>query len=280
VRFCYLSALFLFMFETASACSSASVSTPTDAGLNERDGAADSGTGADASERDSSVAALDAGRDAAPVLCDVEPSREPERLIGRPSWKMAELVAYAAPVGVGSDDVMDQTTNLVLGPNHGVDRSKNLTKALLPHPGPYDTEIETGLVKAGFTSKGCMKLSALAAPKGFIVSMTIVPSASAPSGKSFESSAIEPVVSFNTLDIDADLYINGALVDPDFDSEFPRASLVYSDATLAGYSHLILNFGENASFAPLTTGNYDFRVKLSDKLGNFTFNAVRFKVVD
>ena len=125
-----------------------------------------------------------------------------------------------------------------------------------------------------------MKLSSLAAPNGFVVSMTIVPSASAPSGKSFESPDVGPVVSFNTLDIDADLYINGALVDPDFDSEFPRASLVYSDATIAGYSHLIFNFGENTAFATLTTGNYDFRVKLSDKLGNFTFNAIRFKVVD
>lgn len=276
MRVRYLSVLLLAL-GAASACSSSSVSTPSDAGLEDRDGGVEGGSTADASERDSSAPVREAGT---PVICDVEPSREPERLMGSPSWKMAELVAYAAPVGVGTDDVFDRTTNRVLGPNHGVDPGRSLTKALLPHPGPYDTEIETGLVKAGFTSKGCMKLSSLAAPNGFVVSMTIVPSASAPSGKSFEVPDIAPVVSFTTLDIDADLYIDGVLVDPDFDSQFPRAALVYSDASLAGYSHLIFNFGENTSYAPLTTGTYDFRVKLSDRLGNFTFNAVRFKVVD
>lgn len=271
-----LIAAFLFVV-CASACSSDPSSPASDASVDKPDGS----SVPDSAAPDSSVPPADAGaRDAASSVCDVEPSREVEKVIGSPSWKMAELVAYAAPVGTSTDDVFSQTTNSVFGPSHGIDPVMNLTKALLAHPAPYNTEVETGIAKAGFTSKGCMKLSALAAPNGFVVSMNLVPSASAASGKSFESAVAGPVIAFTELAINADLYIDGLLVDPDFDSAFPRASVVYSDATIEGYAHLLLNFGENTSFAPLKAGKYEFRVKLSDKSGNTTSNALQFKVID
>lgn len=213
-----------------------------------------------------------------PFVCDVEPSKDPEKVAGNPSWKMAELAVYEAPVGT-TFATMAQSTDAVFRPNYAFDVSKSLTKGLVAHAGPFDSLVEPGIVRAGFTSGGCLRLSRLTLPRGFIISMNLVPSAAAPLGKSFERTAVGPVISVPTLDIDADLFIDGVLKDPTFDSIFPGASQVYGNPSIDGYANIILNFGENAALVSLTAGNYSFKVSISDRAGNTTEDWIRFRVV-
>ena len=173
-----------------------------------------------------------------------------------------------------------QTTNAVFGPNHAYDPLYNVTRAFTPHAGPYDRELEGGILRAGFRSTGCLRLSELAAPNGFAIAMNLVPSPTAAVRKSFEAPTAGPVMSFDALNIAGDLYIDGVLVDPGFDSEFPSAAKVYLDPTIEGYAHLFLVFAESTTYAPLRVGLYRFDVSLDDGVGNRTLNSLTFKVVD
>lgn len=240
---------------------------------------------------DAAVSAIEGGavsdasaRDGAdvrpPTVCDVEPSWGPGPVVGAPSWQTAELAVFGAPIGATSNDIFTQTTNAVFGPNHAYDPVSNVTRAFTPHAGPYDRELEAGILRAGFRSTGCLRLSELAAPNGFAIAMNLVPSPTAAVRKSFESPTAGPVVSFGALNIAADLYIDGVLVDPHLDNEFPSAAEVYFDPTIEGYAHLFLIFSESTTYAPLTVGLYRFDVSLDDGVGNRTFNSLTFKVVD
>lgn len=216
--------------------------------------------------------------------CPAQSTVDPETSTGSPSWKLAELAVYVAPIGDLNDNAAEMivSTNTIFGPKHVYDTSLTLLKSAQAHDPPYDKELADGLVKAAFTSSGCFKLADLNAPSGIIVTLNLVPSSTAPSGPSFEQPGGGPVIAFSTLAVDGDLFINGSLIDPNFDSTFPKAALVYGypEQTPAGFAHLVLNFGENQPFSPtpLTAGAYVFTVKLGDGQGNGTTDTIHFVV--
>jgi len=90
-----------------------------------------------------------------------------------------------------------------------------------------------------------------------------------------------------SLLVDADLYIDGVLVDPDFDSTYPAAGQVYTmpDAGwtqgLPGWSHILLNFGENQAFATgtLKKGEWELRIKLTVPQLAATVDSIKFWVL-
>jgi hypothetical protein len=216
--------------------------------------------------------------------CPALPTVDPEQITkGNPSWQLAELAVYVAPIGDMSDgSAATQSFDAVFTPKHVFDTNLNMLKSAIAHDPPYDGEVAAGLTQAGFTNTGCIALSDLNAPSGIIVSMNLVPSASAPVGTSFEQPDGGPVIAFDALNSAADLYIDGVLVDPYFDSSFPKADFVYGypDVSLAGFGHLLLNFGENQAFAPttLTAGQWELVIKLDDGGANSTLDAIHFTV--
>jgi hypothetical protein len=229
-------------------------------------------SGSDASTDDASNA--DAGCGA--------PTVDPEVITkGAPSWKLAELAIYHAPVGSTVDNGAEanQSLDAVFTPKHVFDTQLGLMKSAEPHDPPYDTEVATGLVQAGFQNSGCVSMADLVAPSGILISMNLVPSASAKTAKSFEQPGGGPVISFALLNIDGDLYQGTTLVDPNFDSAFPAAGAVYGDLSIGGYAHLLLNWGENQAVSPnpLTPGSYSLQIALDDG-SNATKDVVHFVV--
>lgn len=244
--------------------------------------AADSGTN-DSASPDTGVG-TDGGADSAPVFDCAHPLLDPEKVTkGTPSWKVAELAVFVAPVGDPSDKgaAAAQSESKVLNPKHVFDVPKDVFKAAYAHPAPYDKELVDGLASSGFTSSGCFKLSELSAPSGIIITVNLVPSASAPTGVSYEEPNVGPIIQFSSLSSDGDLYIDGVLIDPNFDGTYPKAAYLYDyPATQPeGLAHMFLNFGENQPWAakPLTAGDYRFELRLSDGVSE-TLDVVHFKV--
>jgi hypothetical protein len=140
-----------------------------------------------------------------------------------------------------------------------------------------------GVSAAGFKNTGCVPASDLNAPSGLIISALFVPSSTAGSGVSFEVPTSGPVIT-GTLDMDGDLYRNGAVIDANFNFTFSKASFVYDYkppfAAQGGFKHLIMNWYENNAFAAgvaLTPGNYEFRLKITDYV-NATSQSIKFVV--
>jgi hypothetical protein len=242
------------------------------------DGGAQDGLAQDAPTQDSPT--QDAPDDGASCA---KPSIDPEVVMkGSPSWRLAEMAVYQAPCGTPSDQGAEATASLdaVFKPKHAIDPNLFLMKAALPHNPPYDTETAQGVVKAGFVNAGCFPLSALTAPQGIIISMNLVPSASAPTGISFELPDGGRMILFDSLTITGHLLNGIALVDPNFGSTFPKAAFVYDyEGGIMGFGHLLLNWAENQLFSPqpLTTGDYSFQITLDDG-ANATYDVVHFHV--
>lgn len=211
-----------------------------------------------------------------------------ETVTGTPSWTASSWSVYAAPCGSVANNAYEftQSTVKVWSPLHVLDSVKNTFKCAVAHAPPYTNELSDGLLAAGFQSSGCFLEKVWQAPSGLIVSTLLVASATAPMGVSFETPTTQaPIIDFSTLSIDADLYRDGVLIDPNFDSSYPKAAYVYDyqppfDTGSGGYRHLPLNFGENDSLSggvALTPGNYSFVAKLSDG-SNGTSQTVSFVI--
>jgi hypothetical protein len=117
------------------------------------------------------------------------------------------------------------------------------------------------------------------APSGVLISAILVPSASAPSGTSFEVSSPGPIIP-GTFSVNGDLLRDGVVIDPNFDSTYVKAGALYG-VYYDGFRHIILNFGENSDFsggAALTAGNYAFRVSISDGTSGSTTQTIHFTV--
>ena len=111
--------------------------------------------------------------------------------------------------------------------------------------------------------------------------LVLVPSSgSTLTGKSFEQ-ASGPVIP--SIVVDGDLYddVSNTLVDPNFDGQIYDAASLYNDNTLAGHSHIFLQFGENQAVSPkpLVATTYRFEIKVRDGSGTLqTLTTVRFKL--
>lgn len=227
----------------------------------------------------------DTGTDGGPVVCPGGPTVAPEQIVFTSDWKMAELAVFVAPVGSGDISPMLNSLAKMFGPDHAQDNTWNVLKPVTAHTG-YGTEVSSGIVKGGFVAAtGCIPFSAITAPSGIIVSMSVVPSATAPSVLLPDLGTAGPSVSGSIVQIDADLYIDGVLVDADFDSNYPPAINVYPLPDggwnqVPGWSHILLNFGENQAFSSgtLKKGEWEFRIKLSGSTLK-TIDSIKFWVL-
>jgi hypothetical protein len=112
--------------------------------------------------------------------------------------------------------------------------------------------------------------------------MSLVPSSSARTGKSFEQPDGGALAVEGELNIDGNLYIDGKLVDSLFDSTLPKAVFAYdypTTVTVEGWGHMMLNFGDNQAVTekPLTAGTYRFDLTLTGGSGK-TLDTVYFTV--
>lgn len=217
----------------------------------------------DASQDDSSNA------DAAMEDCS-KPILDPEVIVaGTPTWKLAELLVYAAPVGdLGNSNPFNASVQSVLAPNHTFDSTFDMFKSTVVHAPPFDGELAAGIARTSFENSRCFRLADLAGANGIVFSLNLVPSANAPTGVTFEQPNGGPMIQFSTLDSDADLFVDDELVDPNFDSQFLKAGAVYGTGggkgAVEGYGHMLLNYAENQALspAPLKAGKYRLEIHL------------------
>ncbi len=216
------------------------------------------------------------------VACGA-PTVDPEQVTGTPNWTAVAWAVFVAPLGTidSPPATLAASESAVWAPKHVYDTGMNTFKSAVPHAPPYDGELAAGLAQTTFVNTGCFPASAFQAPSGVFVAGILVPSATAPTGSSYEVASDGPIIS-GELVVDGDLLRNGVVIDPAFDSTYPPAKTIYGGTVAyAGYRHMILNFAENSDFsggAALTAGDYTFRVKISDGSGSSTSQLIHFTV--
>jgi hypothetical protein len=206
---------------------------------------------------------------------------DPEQVTGTPNWTVVAWAVFVGPLGTinSPPGVIAASFSAVWAPKHAFDTAMNQFKSVVPHPPPYDGELSAGLAQTSFVNTGCVPAAAFQAPSGVLIAAILVPSATAPSGTSYEVSSSGPIIP-GALTVDGDLLRNGVVIDPAFDSTSVTATALYG-TPYDGYRHLLFNFAENSDFsggAALTAGNYAFRMKLSDGSGSATSQTVHFTV--
>jgi hypothetical protein len=201
---------------------------------------------------------------------------------GKPNWTVVAWALFVAPFGKMSDPgtTLDASFSAVWAPNHAYDPGFNQFKSVVSHAPPYDGELLSGLAQTSFTNTGCVPASAFVPPSGVLWSAIMVPSASAPSGTSFEVSSPGPIIP-GMFAVSGALIRDGLVVDPNWSSTYAAASKLYA-ANYDGFRHVILNFAENTDFsggAALPAGNYAFKVYINDQgLSGSTTQTIHFTV--
>jgi hypothetical protein len=175
---------------------------------------------------------------------------------GDPLWETVGWTAYTAVDNNETiKDVFSQHTY------HGV---TNAFGPGTPHQPPYDTEVPDAIDALGFAHGDHFHFSEWQFPYGIIFNAMIVPSVGAPTGQTYDY-ADGPIIPDNVqLVVDADMYQDDTVVDPDFDSTYPKLSTIDAAKTFDGWSHMTLSFGEDTSYIPGTPGSYHLHVHLKE----------------
>ncbi len=175
---------------------------------------------------------------------------------------------------VGSPDTgidpFDDWITSIVSPTHVLYPVEGLFGPGTPHSGPYDNEGYTLFTAAGVTAKQNFMTAEFTAPLGIMFTVNVIPGIGAISGSSVDSTS-GPILS-NALFpffIDGDMYQEGVLYDPNFDSSYPGYNDFSPPIAVDGASHFMLWFGENSSFAVgvAPEGSYDFKISVVDALG-------------
>jgi len=191
--------------------------------------------------------------------------------IGSPSWEPTGLTAIAGQVGSTTPDVFISFLGNLVAPNHAFDENDFVIGPAIAHPGPYDDEVGTLAEEKGFRPKQTFHASEFTAPGGIVILLNLVPSKGAPVGSSFDfaSGPIIPNALF-PIAVDGDLFRDGVLYDPFFDSSYAGYLGMTPPILRDGPSHLPWFFGENSGFGPPNvpaTGKYEFKLKITDATG-------------
>ena len=181
--------------------------------------------------------------------------------VGDPAWEVVDLKLYSAPIGTSSTNDFFNTLAL-MWPLHTIDTVNNLTIPKTAHAGPYDHEVSDGLIGQAYDPGNRFRVSDWTVPAGLYLSGVVVPTATAPVGKSADGASGPIIPNAVTLDYDGDVLLGTTVVDPDFDATSPVATTV--TAGVDGWSHLPLNFGESTEYIAGTPGSYTFRVKVRE----------------
>jgi Divergent InlB B-repeat domain len=169
---------------------------------------------------------------------------------------------------------------LRLWENHAANPALNALFPSMAHGGPYDTEVAQRFAALGWDSGdhfrvidwssstnpgGCAvgcnaTASGTNAGRMLVFAGVIVPNAGAPIG-STRDYASGPILPRDlALSVDADLFREDVIVDPDFDGPYPTLSQLDPSATEDGESHKTLTFADGDQYIPTTPGNYRLHV--------------------
>ena len=187
--------------------------------------------------------------------------------VGNPTWQLTDFNLFAAPGG--NDDQIDATVGAVL-PQH--------FPTYFPHTN-HATEISDGLARLGIESRTSFTANEISGnPLAIHLGFVRLPGPGAATGVTRDFPAGGPILpnSLFPLTEDGGLFLNGVLVDPEFDSvrqPTPNAQ---------GFSHTaIIVTMHQGFFAPGTdpVGAYVYRESQRDAQGNGWDFQVPFTVV-
>lgn len=171
---------------------------------------------------------------------------------GNPAWETAGWQLYSA-----NDNL--QTVEAVFS-QHSYNQTQNAFQPGTVHAPPYDTEVADRVTTLGFPSGDNFLVSEWTYPKGILANAVIIPSANAPTGVTSDYASGLYIPKGLQLYVDADMYKDSVVVDPDFDAPYPTLTTLQPNTTADGWSHMTLSFGEDTSFIAGTPGHYHLHV--------------------
>jgi hypothetical protein len=191
--------------------------------------------------------------------------------VGNPLWEPSGAVLVAGDVGSTTPDPFIAQISNIAAPNHAWDANDFIIGPAVAHAGPYGDEMYSLVTARSMTVKQAFTVSEFTAPSGVLILLTLVPSAGAATGSSFDfdTGPIIPNALFPIAN-DGDLYRNGVLYDAAFDGSYSGYPGQNPPIVKDGPSHLPYFFGENSFFGPPATpatGSYEFRLRMTDSGG-------------
>jgi hypothetical protein len=171
---------------------------------------------------------------------------------GDPAWETTGWTLYTAPDTI-------QTVQQVFS-QHAYNSTQNAFHPGTVHAPPYDTEVADRVATLGFPTGDNFLMSEWTYPQGVMANAVIIPSANAPTGVTADYASGPYIPKALALYVDADMYKDSTVVDPDFDAPYPTLATLEPNTTADGWSHMTLSFGEDTSFIPGTPGHYHLHV--------------------
>ena len=208
--------------------------------------------------------------DAGMIIVDIQIQ---DAMLGYPTWRPVGIQHFTGPVGTPSSSFTESidTLTCILSPGHAFSTTHYLFAPATAHDPPYDGEMAAGVSRCGRTHTFGFTPANLTMPSGIFLIFMLVPEAAIAtigSSPDFSSGPILENALF-PIRIDADLYRGGALIDADFDSDYPSLTAIGRSGD--GYSHVPILFSENDYWFPSSTplpGAWEWRVVMIDAIGN------------
>jgi hypothetical protein len=204
--------------------------------------------------------------------------------IGQPIWKPVDFHVFSAAVGTADDGYAEfgqNITNLFYPLRHQSCAELGIGPGA-PHQPPYYQEVEAGLDIMNFKDAAVFAVSNFTTPKGvWAVWMTVPNPGTTGSSPDFTSGPIIPNTLF-PIHVEGQTFRNNQLWDPylgSFDVP-PLTDKLSCPFSVDGHSHFPVFFADTSSFGPggPVTGNYQFRIKMTDAAGNGWSITVYFTV--
>jgi hypothetical protein len=204
--------------------------------------------------------------------------------IGQPTWKPVDFHVFSTAVGTAEDGYAEfqlNQVNLLYPVRHQWCAELGVGPGVAHQP-PYKLEMEAGLDVMNFKDAGAFRTSDFTTPNGvWAVWMTVPNPGTTGSSPDFKSGPIIPNTLF-PIHVEGQTYRNNQLWNPylvsfDVPALTPQLSCPFS---VDGHSHFPVFIADTSSFGPSgpLTGNYQFRIKMTDGNGNGWSITVYFTV--
>ena len=189
--------------------------------------------------------------------------------IGTPAWTVEDVQIFAGECWDGTIAPAVALVSSIL-PDHRFYTGIGFFGPGTPHAPPYDHELTDGLTAQGIPYGPHRAYEDVLSPRCVFIAMLLIPTADAPVGSSpdFASGPILPS-SILPIAYDGMLYAGEMGIDMYFDGTVPLLSALSPPASGDGYSHAVLQFGENSDFAAwsMTPGPYALTLQITDAGG-------------
>lgn len=204
--------------------------------------------------------------------------------IGHPIWKPVDFQVFTAPIGTASDGYAgfaNTAFSMLPEPNHAF-HPDLLVGPGSPHAPPYDAELTRGLAANDYPSRRNFSVAEFSNGQAvYVVWMNVAHPGTTGSSPDFASGPIIPHSLF-PIHVAGTAFRNGRVWDPFLGTfDVPALNAVNPPFNVDGHSHFPLFFADNMDFAPPNTnatGDYEFRVRMTDTSGNGWDIRARFKV--